>query len=34
MVSYSLTKEARVYNGGETASLVNAVGKTGQPHMK
>ena len=29
-----LTKEARIYNGKETASLTSGVGKTGQPLVK
>ena len=29
-----MTKEAKIYNGEETASLVNDVGKTGQLHEK
>ena len=31
MVTLSLTKEARIYNGKKTASLTSGVGKTGQP---
>ena len=27
-------KKARIYNGGKTASSINGVGKTGQPHAK
>ena len=29
-----LTKEARIYNGAKTVSLVNGAGKTGQLHVK
>ena len=29
-----LTKEARIYNGPETASSINGPGKTGQLHVK
>ena len=29
-----LTKEARIYNGAKTASLINGAGKTGQLHAK
>ena len=29
-----LTKEARIYNGEKTASLINGAGKTGQPYVK
>ena len=29
-----LTKEARIYNGAETASSINGAGKTGQLHVK
>ena len=29
-----LTKEARIYNGAKTASLVNRAGKSGQIHVK
>ena len=29
-----LTKEARIYNGAKTASLINGSGKTGQLHVK
>ena len=28
------TKEARIYNGAKTASLINSAGKTGQLHVK
>ena len=34
MVTLSLTKEARIYNGEKTASLINGAGKTGQLHVK
>ena len=34
MVALSLTKEARVYNGEKTASLISGAGKTGQLHVK
>ena len=34
MGTLSLTKEARIYNGGKTVSLINGVGKTGQLHIK
>ena len=34
MGTLSLTKEARIYNGGKTVSLINDVGKTGQLHIK
>ena len=30
----STKKEARIYNGAKTASSINDVGKTGQPHAK
>ena len=29
-----MTKEARLYNGGTTAFLINGAGKTGQLHVK
>ena len=29
-----MTKEARIYNVGKTASSINGVGKTGQLHVK
>ena len=29
-----LTKEARIYNGSKTASLISGSGKTGQLHVK
>ena len=29
-----LIKEARIYNGGKTASSINGAGKTGQLHVK
>ena len=32
--SQSMVKEARIYNGEKTASLMNAAGKTGQLHVK
>ena len=34
MFNYSMTKEARIYNRGKTASLVNGVGKTERLHAK
>ena len=34
MVTLSLTKEGRIYNGEKTASLINGAGKTGQLHVK
>ena len=34
MGTLSLTKEARIYNGAKTASLINGAGKTGQLHVK
>ena len=34
MVKEYLTKEARVYNGVKTVSLINGVGKIGQIHAK
>jgi len=34
MVSLFLTKEAKIYNGAKTASLINDAGKTGQLHVK
>ena len=34
MDTLSLTKEARLYNGGKTISLTNGAGKTGQPLVK
>ena len=34
MVTLSSTKEARIYNGKKTTSLINGVGKTGQPLVK
>ena len=33
-VSESKTKEATLYSGDKTASSINGVGKTGQPHTK
>ena len=30
----SLTKEARIYNGGKTIPLTSGAGKTGQPLVK
>ena len=30
----SLTKEAKIYNGGKTISLTSGAGKTDQPHVK
>ena len=29
-----MTKEARLYNGGKTASSISGAGKTGQLHVK
>ena len=29
-----LTKEARIYNGAKTVSLISGAGKTGQLHAK
>ena len=29
-----LTKDARIYNGANTASSISGAGKTGQPHAK
>ena len=34
MDTVSLTKEARIYNGEKTASLVSGAGKTGQLLIK
>ena len=34
MVTLSLTKEARIYNGEKTASSISGGGKTGQLHVK
>ena len=34
MVTSSLTKEARIYNGEKTASSISGAGKTGQLHVK
>ena len=34
MVTLSLTKEARIYNGKKIASLTSGIGKTGQPLVK
>ena len=34
MVNYSLTKEARIYNGEKTVSSISGAGKTGQLHVK
>ena len=34
MVTLSLIKEARVYNGEKTASSISGAGKTGQLHVK
>ena len=34
MVTLSLTKEARIYNGEKTASSVSGAWKTGQLHVK
>ena len=30
----SFTKEAKIYNGGKTTSLISGAGKTGQPLVK
>ena len=34
MVNYFMTKEARLYNGGETVSSINGAEKTGQLQVK
>ena len=34
MVTLSLIKEARIYNGEKTAPLISGAGKTGQRHVK
>jgi len=34
MDTFSLTKEARIYNGEKTISLTSGAGKTGQPLVK
>ena len=34
MDTLSLTKEARIYNGEKTISLISGAGKTGQAHVK
>ena len=34
MVNYSMTKEARKYNGEKTVSSISGAGKTGQLHVK
>ena len=34
MVTLSLTKETRIYNGKKTTSLTTGAGKTGQPLVK
>ena len=34
MGTLTLTKEARIYNGENTASSVSGAGKTGQLHVK
>ena len=34
MDTFSLTKEARIYNGLKTISLTSSAGKTGQPFVK
>ena len=31
---FSLTKEARIYNGEKTISLTSGAGETGQPHVE
>ena len=33
MVTLSLIKEARIYNGEKTASVISGAGKTGQLHV-
>ena len=34
MVNYSMTKEAKKYNGEKTVSSISGAGKTGQLHVK
>ena len=34
MATLFLIKEARIYNGEKTASLISGAGKTGQLHVK
>ena len=34
MDALSLTKKARIYNGGKIISLTSGAGKTGQPSVK
>ena len=34
MVNYSMTKEARTYNGGKMVYPINGARKTGQQHVK
>ena len=34
MATLSLIKEARIYSGEKTASLISDAGKTGQLHVK
>ena len=34
MANYSMTKEARTYNGVKIVSWISDAGKTGQPHAK
>jgi len=34
MITLSLTKEARIYNGEKTASSISGAGETGQLHRK
>ena len=34
MDTVSLTKEAKIYNGEKTITLISGAGKTGQPHWK
>ena len=34
MVTLSLIKEERIYNGEKTASSISGAGKTGQLHVK
>ena len=34
MVNYTMTKEARIYNGEKTVSSISGAGKTGQLHVQ
>ena len=34
MINWSMTKEARIYNGEKTVSSISGAGKTGQVHGK